>query len=120
MAEKGYFVWYELMTTDMKAAEAFYSKVVGWDAADAGMPEVGAHAFRALLAALRIPALFVRHRQHCRHAPQLDTGRARLELRPRANEALLHESQFVIAKCFVEVIAGKDDGHGNYAVATSH
>ncbi|AYG65531.1 MULTISPECIES: VOC family protein [unclassified Rhizobium] len=41
MAEKGYFVWYELMTTDMKAAEAFYTKVVGWDAADAGMPEVG-------------------------------------------------------------------------------
>lgn len=25
------FIWYELMTTDMKAAEAFYKKVVGWD-----------------------------------------------------------------------------------------
>jgi predicted enzyme related to lactoylglutathione lyase len=24
------FVWYELMTTDMKAAEAFYGAVVGW------------------------------------------------------------------------------------------
>lgn len=23
-------LWYELMTTDMKAAEAFYKKVVGW------------------------------------------------------------------------------------------
>ena len=26
-------LWYELMTTDMKAAEAFYKKVVGWTAA---------------------------------------------------------------------------------------
>ena len=26
----GSFVWCELMTTDMKAAESFYSKVVGW------------------------------------------------------------------------------------------
>ncbi|WP_047463244.1 VOC family protein [Rhizobium rhizogenes] len=39
-AAKGYFVWYELMTTDMAAAEAFYRKVVGWDAQDAGMPEI--------------------------------------------------------------------------------
>src|SRR5262245_6393655 len=29
MASK--FVWYELMTSDIKAAEAFYTKVVGWD-----------------------------------------------------------------------------------------
>ena len=29
------FVWYELMTTDTKAAEAFYSKVIGWTAQDA-------------------------------------------------------------------------------------
>jgi predicted enzyme related to lactoylglutathione lyase len=35
--EHGKFVWYELMTSDMAAAEAFYKKVVGWDAADAGM-----------------------------------------------------------------------------------
>ena len=34
----GKFVWYELMTTDTKAAEAFYSDVIGWDAQDAGMP----------------------------------------------------------------------------------
>lgn len=27
---KGTFVWYELLTTDTKAAEAFYSKVFGW------------------------------------------------------------------------------------------
>ena len=26
------FVWYELMTTDMDAAEAFYRVVVGWNA----------------------------------------------------------------------------------------
>jgi predicted enzyme related to lactoylglutathione lyase len=24
------FIWYELMTTDLKAAEAFYTRVVGW------------------------------------------------------------------------------------------
>jgi uncharacterized protein len=30
------FVWYELMTTDAKAAENFYSKVVGWTAKEAG------------------------------------------------------------------------------------
>ncbi|RVL62277.1 VOC family protein [Sinorhizobium meliloti] len=34
----GKFVWYELMTTDMKAAEAFYKDIVGWSARDAGMP----------------------------------------------------------------------------------
>lgn len=32
------FVWYELMTTDPVAATAFYRAVVGWQAADAGMP----------------------------------------------------------------------------------
>jgi uncharacterized protein len=38
---QGRFVWYELMTTDMAAAEAFYSKVMGWgtqEVATAGMP----------------------------------------------------------------------------------
>jgi uncharacterized protein len=30
---RGQILWYELMTTDMKAAEAFYSKVVGWTVA---------------------------------------------------------------------------------------
>ena len=34
----GRFTWYELMTTDMKAAMAFYAKVVGWGAWDASMP----------------------------------------------------------------------------------
>ena len=32
------FVWYELMTTDPAAATAFYTQVVGWQAADSGMP----------------------------------------------------------------------------------
>lgn len=34
----GAFVWYELMTSDPDAAAAFYAKVVGWTAADSGMP----------------------------------------------------------------------------------
>jgi uncharacterized protein len=34
----GRFVWYELMTTDLKAAAAFYAKVVGWGMRDASMP----------------------------------------------------------------------------------
>jgi predicted enzyme related to lactoylglutathione lyase len=34
----GRFVWYELMTTDLKAAAAFYAKVVGWSMRDASMP----------------------------------------------------------------------------------
>ncbi|MBM3648056.1 MAG: VOC family protein [Alphaproteobacteria bacterium] len=32
------FVWYELMTTNAKAAAGFYRKVVGWKADDAAMP----------------------------------------------------------------------------------
>ena len=32
------FVWYELMTTDVPSATAFYAEVVGWRIADAGMP----------------------------------------------------------------------------------
>lgn len=35
---QGEFCWYELMTSDQKAAEAFYTKTIGWEAADAGMP----------------------------------------------------------------------------------
>ncbi|HEY2185482.1 MAG TPA: VOC family protein, partial [Xanthobacteraceae bacterium] len=34
----GTFVWYDVMTTDTKAAESFYRKVIGWDAKDSGMP----------------------------------------------------------------------------------
>jgi len=36
----GNFVWYELMTTDAKAGEAFYRDVVGWGAQKAGVPGV--------------------------------------------------------------------------------
>ena len=34
----GSFAWYELMTTDMEAAKAFYAGVVGWGAQDVSMP----------------------------------------------------------------------------------
>jgi predicted enzyme related to lactoylglutathione lyase len=34
------FIWYELMTSDPRAAEAFYRAVVGWKTADAGQPDV--------------------------------------------------------------------------------
>ncbi len=34
----GRFAWYELMTTDMAAASAFYADVLGWGARDASMP----------------------------------------------------------------------------------
>jgi predicted enzyme related to lactoylglutathione lyase len=33
----GHFLWYELMTTDIEAAKAFYAKVVGWGTRDASM-----------------------------------------------------------------------------------
>jgi predicted enzyme related to lactoylglutathione lyase len=36
----GCFVWYELMTTDVEAAKAFYVKVIGWRARDASMPNL--------------------------------------------------------------------------------
>lgn len=35
-----HFIWYELMTNDTAAAEAFYGSVVGWQAKDAGMPGI--------------------------------------------------------------------------------
>jgi uncharacterized protein len=34
------FVWYELLTTDLGAAEAFYREALGWTIADAGMPDL--------------------------------------------------------------------------------
>ena len=34
----GDFIWYDLMTPDLEAATLFYSAVVGWKIADAGMP----------------------------------------------------------------------------------
>jgi predicted enzyme related to lactoylglutathione lyase len=38
MSHPAPFVWYELMTSDAPAAEAFYRSVCGWTTADAGMP----------------------------------------------------------------------------------
>ncbi len=39
MADRhGHFVWYELLTTDVEAAQAFYGKVAGWGARDASTP----------------------------------------------------------------------------------
>lgn len=35
---QGKFVWYELMTSDTKAAEIFYGKVLGWTGTDPGVP----------------------------------------------------------------------------------
>jgi predicted enzyme related to lactoylglutathione lyase len=35
---QGKFVWYELLTTDMAAAEKFYRGVLGWSAREAGAP----------------------------------------------------------------------------------
>src|ERR1700730_895661 len=32
------FVWYELMSSDVAAAKAFYTKVVGWNTQDMPMP----------------------------------------------------------------------------------
>ncbi|MBB4124392.1 VOC family protein [Martelella radicis] len=37
---QGQFIWYELLTTDTKAASDFYSKVAGWVGADSGMPGI--------------------------------------------------------------------------------
>jgi hypothetical protein len=35
MVDHGNFAWYELMTTDMTSAKAFYADVLGWEAQDA-------------------------------------------------------------------------------------
>jgi len=35
----GRFLWYELMTTDVAAAKAFYADVFGWGTQDASMPD---------------------------------------------------------------------------------
>jgi uncharacterized protein len=34
----GHFAWYELITTDLAAAKAFYTRVIGWGARDVSMP----------------------------------------------------------------------------------
>ena len=47
----GKFCWYELMTTDSKAAEAFYRGVLGWSAQDMNGP----HGTYTILSASEIP-----------------------------------------------------------------
>jgi uncharacterized protein len=42
----GRFVWYELNTTDVRAAAAFYTKVMGWGAWDASLPDRACILFR--------------------------------------------------------------------------
>ncbi len=39
------FVWYELMTTDIESAKAFYANVVGWGARDASTPILAYNLF---------------------------------------------------------------------------
>jgi uncharacterized protein len=43
----GFFVWYELLTTDIAAAKAFYGSVVGWGAEDASTAEFAYILFTA-------------------------------------------------------------------------
>jgi predicted enzyme related to lactoylglutathione lyase len=38
-APRGKFIWYDVMTSDTKAATAFYSDVIGWDAHEHAMPD---------------------------------------------------------------------------------
>jgi hypothetical protein len=40
MSQHGEFIWYELITTDPDAAEAFYCKILNWSARDSGYPEM--------------------------------------------------------------------------------
>lgn len=37
---QGDFIWYELLTTDAAAAQAFYADVIGWTATDSGQPGI--------------------------------------------------------------------------------
>lgn len=46
-SQQGRFVWYELMTTDMEAAKAFYADVVGWGTKDASIPGMAYTLFTA-------------------------------------------------------------------------
>jgi uncharacterized protein len=44
---QGRFTWYELITTDMAAAKAFYARVVGWGTRDASTPDMAYTLFTA-------------------------------------------------------------------------
>ena len=43
----GCFTWYELVTSDVEAAKAFYAKVVGWDTTDASISGLAYTLFTA-------------------------------------------------------------------------
>jgi predicted enzyme related to lactoylglutathione lyase len=43
----GRFIWYQLLTTDMEAAKAFYTEVVGWGTRDASAPDMPYTLFTA-------------------------------------------------------------------------
>jgi predicted enzyme related to lactoylglutathione lyase len=43
----GKFVWYELLTLNTAAAEAFYRSVIGWGVQDAGVPGMSYTLFKA-------------------------------------------------------------------------
>jgi predicted enzyme related to lactoylglutathione lyase len=45
--DHGRFAWYELITTDMAAAKAFYADVMGWGAEDASRPDLAYTLFTA-------------------------------------------------------------------------
>ena len=42
-APRGKFIWYDVMTSDTKAATAFYSDVIGWQAQEHAMPDNGSY-----------------------------------------------------------------------------
>jgi len=46
-SDGGRFVWYELLTTNMPAAKAFYGNVFGWEAQDASTPSFAYSLFVA-------------------------------------------------------------------------
>ena len=48
----GRFAWYELITTDMAAAKAFYARVIGWGAQDASTPDLAYALFNAASASV--------------------------------------------------------------------
>ena len=45
--QHGRFAWYELITTDMAAAKAFYAGVLGWGAQDVSTPDLAYSLFTA-------------------------------------------------------------------------
>ena len=42
-APRGKFIWYDVMTSDTKAATAFYAGVIGWEAQEHAMPDNGSY-----------------------------------------------------------------------------